>query len=235
MSTMTTHQKTIRVWDLPTRVFHWLLVVCVVGAYISVKLGGLWMDWHTRFGLAVLTLIAFRLIWGLFGPRYARFSQFVRGPRHILAYLRNTVAARPGHNPLGACSVVALLLILGFQAGSGLFANDDVMTSGPLAFISSDWSDRLTWLHGLNEWLIIGVISLHVCAIGWYQLKLRKNLVGPMVHGDAPVSTPIDAADAVNANDSWTVRLAALILFSVLCLGAWWLTTLAPSSDASFM
>jgi cytochrome b len=222
----------IRVWDLPTRLFHWALVICVVGAYVTVKLGGLWMDWHTRFGMAALALIAFRLIWGLLGPRYARFSQFVRGPRTVLRYLRNDLPPAAGHNPLGACSVIALLLVIGVQASSGLFANDDVLTAGPLAFLSDAWSSRMTWLHNANEWVIIALVGLHVAAIAWYQLVLRKNLGGPMIHGDVPA----DAHEgSPPAQDSWTLRLAALILFAALCGLVWWLTTLAPADDFSFM
>jgi len=222
----------IRVWDLPTRLFHWALVICVVGAYASVKLGGLWMEWHTRFGMTALALIAFRLIWGICGPRYARFSQFVRGPRTLWRYLRNELPPAAGHNPLGACSVIALLLVIGVQAFSGLFANDDVLTAGPLAFWNDAWSGRLTWLHNANEWAIIAVVGLHVIAIAWYRLVLRKDLVGPMIHGDVPASA---VEGSPPARDSWAVRLAALILFAALCAAVWWLTTLAPADDFSFM
>jgi cytochrome b len=104
--------KPIRIWDLPTRLFHWALVACIIGAFVTVKLGGLYMDWHARFGAAILGLIVFRLIWGFVGPRYARFTQFVRGPRAILAYLRGA-AAPAGHNPLGALSVIALIAVIG--------------------------------------------------------------------------------------------------------------------------
>src|SRR5690606_30578411 len=213
---MTTPHSKIRVWDLPTRVFHWALVACIIGAYVTVKLGGLWMDWHTRFGLAVLALIIFRLIWGVVGPRYARFSQFVRGPRTVLAYLRGRLAPVAGHNPLGAFSVIALLLIIGTQAGSGLFANDDVMTSGPLAYLDNAWSSRLTWLHNINEWIIIAVVALHVCAILWYRFFLKKNLVRAMVLGDMQIdATSAWRADEIKpTQDSWGVRLAALLLFA---------------------
>ncbi len=234
---MTLSHRTVRVWDLPTRLFHWALVVCVVGAYTTVKLGGLWMDWHTRFGLAALALIVFRIIWGIIGPRYVRFTQFVPGPRTLVAYLRGNIPHTVGHNPLGACSVIALLLIFGIQAGSGLFANDDIMTSGPLAYLSSNWSGRLTWLHNVNEWFILGIVALHVCAILWYRLVRKKNLVGAMVHGDQQLMPGIHAhpTGLRSARDNWAVRLAALLLFAMICTGVWWLTTLAPTGDSSFM
>src|SRR5690606_32834470 len=142
-----------------------------------------------------------------------------------------------GHNPLGAFSVIALLLIIGTQAGSGLFANDDVMTSGPLAYLDNAWSSRLTWLHNINEWIIIAVVALHVCAILWYRIVLKKNLVRAMVLGDMQIdATSAWPTDGIkHAQDNWGVRLAALLLFAAICAAVWWLTTLAPTGDYSFM
>ncbi len=230
---MTANPARIRVWDLPTRLFHWMLVACVIGSFITVKLGGLWMDWHVRFGLAILGLIVFRVIWGLIGPRYARFSQFLRGPRTVLRYLRGNSAHAAGHSPLGAWSVMALLLALGFQAFSGLFANDDVLTTGPLAWLSEDWSDTLTGLHQRNEWIMIALIALHIGAIFWYRLKRRKDLIGPMIHGDAHIAT--EAGKPVqSAQDSWLLRSGALVLAAAIAAGVWWLTTLAPAADSFY-
>lgn len=136
--------RQIRIWDLPTRLFHWSLATSVIGAIVTVKLGGLWMDWHLRFGVAALALVTFRLIWGLIGPRYARFSQFVVNPTKTLQYLKNDSHRMPrqaGHSPLAAWSVIALLCLIAYQAVTGLFANDDIMVQGPLAaYVSSDWS-----------------------------------------------------------------------------------------------
>lgn len=191
------------------------------------------MDWHVRLGLVALWLIAFRLAWGLVGSRYARFSQFVRGPGAVWNYLRGKASHTAGHNPLGAYSVVVLLLSVGFQAVSGLFANDDVLTAGPLASLNEAWSSTLTGLHKLNEWFLIGLVALHIVAIIWYRLKGRKNLVGPMIHGDADVpmapGKPIPAAQ-----DSWQVRLKALTLAALIAAGIWWLTTLAPAADSFY-
>jgi cytochrome b len=111
----------IRVWDLPTRLFHWLLALAIVGSIATVKIGGNLMVWHERLGYFVLTLLLFRLAWGVVGGRYARFANFVRGPRAVLGYLRGVAGTphAPGHNPLGALSVMGLLAVLAFQAGSG--------------------------------------------------------------------------------------------------------------------
>lgn len=230
---MTTLKSTIRVWDLPTRIFHWSLVISVVAAFITVKLGGLWMDWHIRFGLATLVLIVFRFIWGLTGPRYARFGSFVRGPRAIADYVRGHTPHIVGHNPLGSLSVVAILLVFGFQAFSGLFANDDIMVEGPLAFLSSRWSGTLTGLHKLNEWIMIGLVCLHVGAVLWHRVIRREKLIEAMIHGNAQV--PLQHSNvAINAQDTWFVRMAALLLAILITMGVWWLTTLAPAVSYSY-
>ena len=137
---------TIRLWDLPTRLFHWLLVLAAVGAVISIKSGAI--DWHERFGLAVVGLLSFRIIWGFTGSTYARFASFVRGPGAIIDYVRGRWQG-VGHNPLGALSVLALIGLFGFQAASGLFANDEIAFNGPLTpLVSSAWSDTLSsWHH----------------------------------------------------------------------------------------
>ena len=155
--------RKVRIWDLPTRVFHWLLAACVIGAFVTIKAGGLWTEYHMLFGYAVLGLILFRIVWGFVGSSHARFARFVRGPRTIAAYLRGTMPRTPGHNPLGALSVIAMILLLGYQAVTGLFANDDIFTEGPLAgLVGKDLSDRLTGLHKLDELPILILVGLHV-------------------------------------------------------------------------
>jgi cytochrome b len=219
----------IRVWDLPTRVFHWTLVVCVVGAFASVKAGTLWMDWHVRFGLAVLALIAFRLVWGVVGPHHARFSNFLRGPSAIKRYLADRVTPALGHNPLGGWSVIAMLALFGFQAISGLFTTDDILTSGPLAHVDSGWSATLTNLHKATEWWMIALVALHIATVLGYQWVGKQNLVGPMVHGDviAPPQVSVPAS-----RDTWASRLAALILIAAISGGVWWLSTLGSGAGA---
>lgn len=223
----------IRVWDLPTRLFHWALVACVLGSFITVKLGGLWMTWHVRFGLVILGLIVFRIIWGFCGPRYARFTEFVHGPRYVLDYLRGRRPHHAGHNPLGALSVLALLASFGFQAFSGLFANDDVMTTGPLAYLSDTLSDTMTGLHDINQWIMVALVCLHVGALVWYRRARGLRLVGPMVSGDAPIAAHA-AAEHPAANDSWRSRLGALLLCAAIAALIWWLQGLAPVADFSY-
>ena len=211
--------KRIRVWDLPTRLFHWLLAACVVGAYVCIKVGGLWVDYHFLFGYAALTLILFRLIWGVIGPPRARFVRFVRGPGAIWAYLRGRLPDQGGHNPLGALSVVAMLLAFAFQAVSGLFTNDDIMSEGPLvARISKETSDRISSLHHSNEWIMIGLVALHIAAVVYYVLVRRKRIVTAMITGDDAV-VPGDTRESTP--DHAGVRLRGLVAALVSAVIVW--------------
>lgn len=208
----------VRVWDLPLRLFHWLLVLCLIGSFVTVKAG--WMDWHFRFGYTALTLITFRVLWGIVGPRYARFASFIFSPAGVIAYLRSTANAPRtlGHSPLGALSVFALLAIVGVQASAGLFTSDDIASEGPLArLVSSAFVERASWLHHTNEWIILGLVSLHLTAILFYRLFRRQSLVKPMVIGDRLVAPdpgyPHPAALA--AKDDAAARLRALAAVAV--------------------
>jgi cytochrome b len=225
---MPTTHKTVRIWDLPTRLFHVALALCVAGAIVSVKLGGLWMDWHVRLGIASLALVAFRIIWGLIGPRYARFTQFYSSPFKTWAYFRAPTKSA-GHNPLGAWSVFALLAIIGWQGVSGLFANDDILTQGPFAaLVSNAWSERLTGLHQFNELFVYAAIGLHLSAIAFYTYK-GQSLIMPMVHGD--VKTDAVPPNTAPAQDDWRVRAGAALLALTLGTLAWWLIRLALNAS----
>ena len=156
----------ILLWDLPTRVFHWLLVMAIGAAWFTGEQGGSWMIWHGRIGLFIIGLIVFRVCWGIFGSTYARFSRFVRGPAAIADYLRGRWQGL-GHNPLGALSVLGLLGLTALQAGSGLFAvNDDIGYTGFLnTLVSSKLGERLTDFHGDCFEVLLVLIGLHVAAI----------------------------------------------------------------------
>jgi len=178
----------VRVWDLPTRLFHWLLVCCVVGALVSGSMGGLAMRYHEWFGVATLSLILFRWVWGAVGGVHARFANFIKGPRVVLKYARGLFRGDSdrylGHNPLGGWSILAMLASLCFQVGTGLFSNDDILTEGPLVYlIGKDLSDRLTTLHHANKWILIGLVVVHVLAVVFYRLVKKEDLVTPMVSG----------------------------------------------------
>ncbi|MBK1644298.1 cytochrome B, partial [Thiocapsa imhoffii] len=199
--------RRILVWDLPTRLFHWLLAVLIAAAFVTGLQGGQLMVWHGRIGLWILGLLAFRLAWGLFGSTYARFSQFVRGPRAILDYLRGRWQG-VGHSPLAALSVLALLIVVSFQVISGLFTNDDIAFRGPLyTLVTKSTSDWLTGLHRQNIWLIGALIALHIVAVLFYTFWRRDNLILPMIHG-RKVVTLATARSAVGGG--WIAFAAAL-------------------------
>ena len=180
--------REVRVWDLPLRLFHWLLALAVTGALVSGQIGGNLMVWHGRLGVLVAGLLGFRLAWGLVGSTHARFASFVRGPAAIRAYLQGTWHGL-GHNPLGALSVLGMLAALGLQTASGLFGNDDIAFQGPLyPLVSKDTSDWVTGLHRKGFWLILLLITTHLAAIVFY-LKMRgDNLIHPMITGRKSVT-----------------------------------------------
>lgn len=203
--------KPVRVWDLPTRLFHWALAALVLFSIVTVKLGGLWIDWHMRSGYAILTLVLFRILWGFAGSRYARFASFVRGPGAVLGYLRGRVAHAAGHSPLGALSVVVLLVVLGVQASTGLFASDGSFTEGPLAKLASGATvDLLSTVHRYGEWVIYGLVALHIVAVIYYSVFRFQPIVTAMVTGDRA------DLQARAAEDSSALRLRALV-FALLC------------------
>ena len=223
-----THPR-IRLWDLPTRLFHWLLALCVAAALISAQIGGDFMDWHGRIGLFIVGLVVFRLVWGVMGSTYARFAQFFPTPARLKAF-KSGAWRGVGHNPLGALSVLALLGLLAFQATSGLFSNDDISYVGPLAdLVSKDMSNRLTGLHKLASNGIYLLIGLHLVAIVFYALVKKDNLVKPMVTGwkDVEQADQVPAATGGGA----LALIVALGLAAAAVYGAsgLWLPVPPPS------
>jgi len=184
----------VRVWDVPTRLFHWLLVAAFAGMWYSGKQGGDLLEYHIWCGIGIAGLLLFRLLWGVVGSETARFASFVRGPRQIVRYLKGELPEheQPGHNPLGALMVLALLAVLLFQVGTGLFAADvdSYLYDGPLAArIDSGLAETLTSWHKLSFNLLLGLVGLHVLAIVVYRLVKRQNLVRAMLTGRKPLGT----------------------------------------------
>ena len=173
----------ILVWDLPTRLFHWLLVALVVTAIITGKIGGGAIVWHGRIGVAIVGLLAFRIIWGFVGSSHSRFASFFPTPGKMVAYLRGHWRG-PGHNPLGALSAFGLMALVALQVASGLLANDDIAFQGYLSgLIDKSLSDRLTGLHKLAFNALLVMIALHLAAIAFYAHVKKDNLVKPMITG----------------------------------------------------
>jgi cytochrome b len=180
--------RRVLVWDLPTRLFHWTLAVLVAAAVFTGTQGSSWMVWHGRIGTAILTLVLFRVIWGVIGGRYARFTSFVAGPRAALSHIGDLLARRQphdvGHNALGGYAILAMLMALGAQAGMGLFSNNDILFFGPFAdHLDYDTGLWVSSLHRRFAWVVVGLIGLHVLAILVYRLLVGLDLVSPMVHG----------------------------------------------------
>lgn len=217
----------IRVWDLPTRLFHWTLALAIVGSVVSGQIGGDALVWHFRLGYLVFGLIVFRVLWGLVGGRWSRFASFAYGPGTVLRYLRGQ--SRPdehvhvGHNPLGSFSVFALLGFLALQVGTGLLADDEIATTGPLnRFVSGATANSATaWHKDFGQWILIALVVLHVGAVLYYLLRKKQNLVRPMISGDKalPPGTPA-------ATDSLATRLLALALGVACAAGVAWVVSL---------
>lgn len=219
------------VWDPWVRLTHWGLVVCVIGAWLTRELEGDWFAWHTRFGYAVLVLVVTRILWGFVGARHARFTDFVRGPRAVLEYLRGRGQATLGHNPLGALMILAFLAMLLGQAITGLFANDQVFETGPLfGYVTIETSDRLTTLHKqIFDWILAGIV-IHVAAAFFYLWARRENLILPMLTGRKRAHDPA-AGDRAAGEGASQSRLWLAALLVALVIGALsWLVSTAPEA-----
>lgn len=188
--TETTDTGSTRIWDLPVRVFHWLLVALITFSWWSGE--NHQMEWHRLSGYGILALLVFRIWWGFTGSRTAQFSQFVRGPSAVMAYARNLFSrsghVAEGHNPLGGWSVIAMLFVLVVMVTAGLFAVDvDGLESGPLAdFISFDQGRTAAEIHETVFNVIMVLVIIHVAAIAFYFAFKRLNLVRPMITGRRP-------------------------------------------------
>jgi len=174
------------IWDLPLRIFHWSLVLLVTYAWISVEILEN-LDHHFYSGYGILALLIFRVAWGFLGPKHARFSSFVKGPKTIRAYLRGGSTDIGGHNPLGALSVIMMLLVLLAQAVSGLFSDDEYYYFGPLtSYVSGDVVGIMSNFHHLNVNIIMAVLGLHLVAIIFYELVKKQRLIKAMFTGSKP-------------------------------------------------
>lgn len=200
---------TVRVWDLPLRLFHWILVFCLVGMVVTATLG--WMEWHLRCGYLILDVLLFRFVWGFAGGHWGRFVNFLPRPSILRAYLRGSASphASVGHNPLGALSVLAMLMALSLQVASGFASDDEIAASGPLVHhLESTWVAAATFFHTkIGKFLVLGLALLHVAAMVVYRLQ-GNNLVPAMVLGDKHLPFP-----AISSEDGPALRVRALWVF----------------------
>lgn len=207
----------VPVWDVPVRLFHWMLVLLIAFSWLAAEMD--WMTWHMYSGYTILTLVLFRILWGVAGSTHARFSDFLHGPRALIGYVKTlpsrTAAKFAGHNPLGGLSVVLILLCVLVQAGTGLFANDDIITEGPLfRHVSKELSDWLTTIHKYNFNVLLALIGLHIAAVLYYLLWKSENLIKPMFTGYKHL--PAGVAPAAMRG----VGLAAMLL-AICAVGVW--------------
>ncbi len=218
----------IRVWDLPTRLFHWTLAVAVLGLVVTANLGGNWMIWHMRLGYSVFALLLFRFVWGFVGGRWSRFTHFVYGPAQVLRYIRGqgNQTQAVGHSPLGALSVFALLFMLSAQVGTGLFSDDEIAFFGPLvSLVSSDTVALLTWYHkNIGKPALIGLVVLHILAVLYYRFVKRSDLLGAMIGGDKLLDHHTE-----NSADGPRERLLAVLVLALCVMAVWWVTGLGTT------
>ncbi|MEY4752560.1 MAG: hypothetical protein RJA44_235 [Pseudomonadota bacterium] len=230
MTSSSSAPRAVRVWDLPTRLFHWSLALSVLAAVITAKVGGNAIEWHFRLGYLICTLVGFRLLWGVLGGRWSRFVSFLPTPGRILRYLRGQ--PRPGehldvgHNPLGSLSVLGLLGLLALQVGTGLVADDEIANTGPLiSFVAAQTSSLATsWHKTFGQWGLLALVGLHVLAILYYRFVRRHDLVRPMLTGDKLLSPEVPASA-----DHAASRLLALLLLLGCAVLVWWLIGLGAA------
>ncbi len=219
-------RKSILVWDLPIRIFHWSLATCFFGAWITheMEASGFWL--HTIFGYSALTLVLWRLAWGFMGTRYARFRNFVTAPAATLAYLR-AVTSRPkpepvGHSPSGGWAIIAMLALIGVQASSGLFNGGELMMEGPWFHTLPGWAKDFSHeLHEISFNILLGLVGLHLAAIVFYAIRWKRNLVPAMLTGYSETEGHSPGLGSQKL-------LLAVFLLALAALAVWTIVALAP-------
>jgi len=221
-----TNAHSVRVWDVPVRIFHWVLVALIFTSWLTSEIGGNAMTYHMWSGYSILALVAFRILWGFVGSQHARFGDFLYGPGAALRYVgglfRPNASYYAGHNPIGGWSVVLLLLSVALQATTGLFANDEIFTEGPLASkVSNEWSSLATTIHRYNIYVLYVLVGLHVAAALFYLFVKKENLIGAMFTGRKRVPPGIAATDGRMASNWLALILLAATAGAVAAIVNW--------------
>jgi cytochrome b len=211
-------ERAVLVWDVPTRLFHWLTAALVLAAYVTWRLD--WMNWHAWIGDAVLTLAMFRILWGFFGSETTRFARFLATPRAAIGHLAHFFRREPdravGHNPAGGLMVLLLIALLLGETLTGLYVNNDVADQGPLTeLVPAPLANAITALHGFIWDALLAAIVLHLLAIAAYAIARRQDLVTPMLNGrkTLPAEVPQPRTESV-------ARAALLLACSALAVAA---------------
>jgi cytochrome b len=225
------------IWDLPLRLFHWLLVLSLAASWATAKAGFDWRPTHMRLGYFTIGLLLFRIVWGFIGPRHARFASFLKGPLGVLRYARGMTAETmlvktAGHNPLGALMVVLMLALIGVQTATGLFTSDDIVYAGPYnGAVSDSLAKQIGHIHQVNFNIILAAVALHIVAIGFYTFAKKQRLVPAMITGRKPAES-VSETEAITSSEIIKACVLALI-----CAGlVYWLVSAAPppSTASSF-
>lgn len=231
MSEPAASKRGVAAWDLPTRLFHWTLGLCVLLAWVSYRyaerLGDADLVWHRANGLFILSLLVWRALWGVFGPARTRFTTFVRSPAEAWRYARGLSSGAAqrylGHNPLGAYMIIALLVALAAQGAFGLFAVDEnELTGGPLYRLVSEAANALAtrWHARIFNYVLLPLIAIHVTANILYGVLKREPLIGAMVHGSKPSASFADEADVGGKRRGLGFALLLLAIAVVLVCAA---------------
>lgn len=214
-------QVKVPVWDLPIRLFHWLLVISLLGSFVTISQG--WILAHFYFGYTLTGLILFRLLWGLLGTTYARFSAFNLSAagffRQLQAMFKGSAQPWLGHNPAGGIMVLIMLGTIGLQAVSGLFYSDEVFWFGPFYFVAPDWTlATAAWLHSRLPLVILLLVLMHILAVLYHRFRMREHLIGAMVHGYKQSADQAGARTAINPG--WLTL--SLLLAAGWLVFLWW-------------
>jgi cytochrome b len=210
-----TKMVSVPVWDIFVRCFHWSLVGLFTFSVVSAKLGGNWIEWHVKSGYAILALVLFRMIWGFVGGEYARFSSFLAGPvrgvRFLLGLFQKQTQHVAGHNPVGGWMVIVLLLLLALQATLGLFSNDEIATTGPLArYVSDDTSiSAMSWHRRIGDALLI-LVGVHILAVLFHVFVKKEGLIRAMFNGNKQL--PESLAREANVARKSSVSVGFVVL-----------------------
>ena len=208
----------IRIWDWPTRIFHWTLAILIVALVITGNVGGNAMVWHFRCGYAVLSLLIFRLIWGFCGGHWSRWRQLACTPELIRQFFKSSMPQTPflGHNPLGSLAVIAMLALLALQVSTGLISDDEISNSGPLVSLVSGSSVSLatSWHKGFGKTFILLLVAVHLLAILWYLVKKKQNLTLAMLKGDK--NSTMSAPSSKDGPANWLLAMVCILVSSGL-------------------
>lgn len=215
------------IWDLPLRIFHWCFAMTILGSWYTSEQEGELIELHMQFGYVALALIIFRVLWGVVGPKHARFSNFLPSPKTLISYLRETkenesTHKTPGHNPLGALMIVLMIILIAAQAISGLFINDDIFSSGPYyGSIGKELEAIMSFVHHNTFNVMIIAIAFHLIAITFYWRVKKQNLVLPMITG-TKTSKEVSSTDAIPHS-----KLLLGIFIAGCCIGfVYWLVVI---------